>query len=45
MVAPNHTVIVKENRASLDASDDDLLKQTGDIYAGMSWHGVRISEK
>jgi hypothetical protein len=38
-------LIIKEDGAPLDPSDDDVLKQAGDIYAGMSWHRVRILEK
>ena len=32
-------LIVKENGALFDPSDDDVLQQTGDIDAGLSRHG------
>jgi len=31
-------LIVKEDGALLDPSDDNVLKQSGNIYAGMSRH-------
>jgi hypothetical protein len=36
-------LIVKENGALLDSSDDNVLKQSGDIYAGVSGHEDKIS--
>lgn len=36
-------LIVKENGSFLDPSDDNVLKQSGDIYAGMSGHEDNIS--
>lgn len=36
---------IKEGGASLDPPDDDVLKQARDIYAGTSWHRVRIIEQ
>jgi len=35
-------LIVKENGTFFDPSDDDVLKQAGDIYAGMSGHKGNI---
>lgn len=36
-------LIVKEDGALLDPSDDNVLKQSGNIYAGMSRHEGSIS--
>jgi hypothetical protein len=36
-------LIVKEDGSLLDSSDDNVLKQTGDIYAGVSGHEDNIS--
>ena len=36
-------LIVKEDGLLLDPSDDNVLRQTGDIYAGMSEHEDNIS--
>jgi len=38
-------LIVKENGSFLDPSDDNVLKQSGDIYAGMSGHEGNISQE
>ena len=36
-------LIIKEDRAPLNASDDNVLKQSGDIYSGLSWHDGTLS--
>jgi len=37
-------LIVKKDVASFDASDNDVMKKTGNVYAGITWHAARITE-
>lgn len=38
-------LIVTKDSSLLDASDDDVLQQAGDVYACMSQHGLECSCK
>ena len=37
--------VVEENVAAINTPCDDVLQQTGVIYAGMSWHGESVTEE